>query len=226
MNLKYFDHILKHLQVVSACVLLGALARVAFLYKGVDDYTANIIFWCVSALFIVVYASIVLFLDAVIKNKKILPEKTIAKVEGAKLIPIQDFEKIRQIKQKENIEKEKNKADIAVKYVQEQFAPYTSDEHLNLLCDYVILYSEKQQLDNVKPVKIKSLSNLDLQNFGWNIWNHFNISNQTAIASFLKEVFMESFKDSEVHSIKSHLRNSGKDIIITIKENLSDHKIM
>ena len=66
MNLKYFDHMLKHLPVIFACVLLGALARVAFLYKGVDDYTANIIFWCVSALFIVVYASIVLFLDGII----------------------------------------------------------------------------------------------------------------------------------------------------------------
>lgn len=226
MNLKYFDHILKHLPVVIACVLLGVLARLAFLYKGVDDYTANIIFWCVSALGIIVYASIVLFLDAVIKNKKILPEKNITKVKGAKLIPTQDFDKIREIKQEEIRAKEKNKADTAVKYVQEQFAPYTSDEHLNLLCDYVILYSKKQQLENVKPIKIKSLSNLDLQNFGWNIWNHFNVSNQTEIASFLKDVFMESFKDSEVHSIKSHLRNSGKDIIIPIKENLSDHKIM
>ena len=222
MNFKYFEHIVKHLPVISACLLVGALARLAFLDKGVDDYTANIIFWCVTALGIILYPLIVLFLDGIIKNIKILPQKNSSKNSTKDVIPTENLENIKQEQQSIIDQNEQGKKDIAIKYTQNQFALYTSEDDLKSLCNYVVLYSEKNKLDNIKPIKIEKLSNLDLYHFGWNIWKHFNVRNQFETAVFLKNIFAECLKDVETESIKRHLKDDEMKGIITIKESLSD----
>ena len=222
MNFKYFEHIVKHLPVISACLLVGALVRLAFLDKGVDDYTANIIFWCVTALGIILYALIVLFLDGIIKNIKILPQKNSSKNSTKDVIPTENLENIKQEQQSIIDQNEQGKKDIAIKYTQNQFALYTSEDDLKSLCNYVVLYSEKNKLDNIKPIKIEKLSNLDLYHFGWNIWKHFNVRNQFETAVFLKNIFAECLKDVETESIKRHLKDDEMKGIITIKESLSD----
>lgn len=222
MNFKYFEHIVKHLPVISACLLVGALARLAFLDKGVDDYTANIIFWCVTALGVILYALIVLFLDGIIKNIKILPQKNSSKNSTKDVIPTENLENIKQEQQSIIDQNEQGKKDIAIKYTQNQFALYTSEDDLKSLCNYVVLYSEKNKLDNIKPIKIEKLSNLDLYHFGWNIWKHFNVRNQFETAVFLKNIFAECLKDVEPESIKRHLKDDEMKGIITIKESLSD----
>ncbi|KIA89611.1 hypothetical protein [Kaistella jeonii] len=222
MNFKYFEHIVKHLPVISACLLVGALARLAFLDKGVDDYTANIIFWCVTALGIILYALIVLFLDGIIKNRKILPQKNSSKNSTKDDIPTENLENIKQEQQSIIDQNEQGKKDIAIKYTQNQFALYTSEDDLKSLCNYVVLYSEKNKLDNIKPIKIEKLSNLDLYHFGWNIWKHFNVRNQFETAVFLKNIFLESLKEVEPESIKRHLKDDEMKGIITIMESLSE----
>ena len=222
MNFKYFEHILKHLPVISACLLVGALARLAFLDKGVDDYTANIIFWCATALGIILYALIVLFLDGIIKNRKILPQKNSSKNSTKDDIPTENLENIKQEQQSIIDQNEQGKKDIAIKYTQKQFALYASEDDLKSLCNYVVLYSEKNKLDNIKPIKIEKLSNLDLYHFGWNIWKHFNVRNQFETAVFLKNIFSESLKEVEPESIKRHLKDDEMKGIITIKESLPD----
>ena len=58
------------------CVVGGTLARISFLGKGGDEYTANIVFWAITALSILFYALIILFLDGIIVLiKKIIPKK-------------------------------------------------------------------------------------------------------------------------------------------------------
>ncbi len=222
MNFKYFEHIVKHLPVISACLLVGALARLAFLDKGVDDYTTNIIFWCVTALGVILYALIILFLDGIIKNIKILPQKNSSKKSTKDVIPTENLENIKQEQQSIIDQNEQGKKDIAIKYTQNQFALYTSEDDLKSLCNYVVLYSEKNKLDNIKPIKIEKLSNLDLYHFGWNIWKHFNVRNQFETAVFLKNIFAECLKDVETESIKRHLKDDEMKGIITIKESLSD----
>lgn len=222
MNFKYFEHILKHLPVISACLLVGALARLAFLDKGVDDYTANIIFWCATALGIILYALIVLFLDGIIKNRKILPQKNSSKNSTKDDIPTENLENIKQEQQSIIDQNEQGKKDIAIKYTQKQFALYASEDDLKSLCNYVVLYSEKNKLDNIKPIKIEKLSNLDLYHFGWNIWKHFNVRNQFETAVFLKNIFSESLKEVEPESIKRHLKDDEMKGIITIRESLPD----
>ena len=108
MNLKYFEHIVKYLPVVVAGAILGALARVAALAKGVDDYTANIIFLSVTALSVIAYALIVLFLDGIIKNIKILPRKHNFTNLDEKLLTAENIEKIGKEQQEDNEEKAKD----------------------------------------------------------------------------------------------------------------------
>ena len=222
MNFKYFEHIVKYLPVIFACALLGALARITSLDKGVDNYTANIIFWSVSALAVILYALIVLFLDGIIKNKKILPIKNSSKNADEDFTPVENLENIRQKQQNIIDQNEQGKKDIAIKYTQNQFALYTSQDDLKSLCNYVVLYSDKNKLDTIKPIKIEKLSNLDLYHFGWNIWKHFNLRNQFETAVFLKNIFLESLKEVEPESIKRHLKDDEMKGIITIKESLSD----
>ena len=92
------------------------------------------------------------------------------------------------------------------------------------LCKYIELYSAKLPLSHVEP-NIKGLVALDLFHFGWNIWNHFRVGKQDEISQFLNQVFATTFKDVEVGSIKTHLRDDEKKGTIPFVESLSDHQI-
>jgi hypothetical protein len=74
----------------------------------------------------------------------------------------------------------------------------------------------------LKPVKVKELSALDLRHFGWNIWNYFKPRNQMDIANLLKIVFTDVFKGVEVKSIKQHLKDDELKGVIKIEENLTE----
>ena len=95
MQSKHFYNILKKIPVVIAWLSFAALVRISFLDKGVDDYTANIIFWCVSALGVMLYAIIVLFLDGIIVLfRKIFPKKNNSKNPTIDFIPTKNHENI------------------------------------------------------------------------------------------------------------------------------------
>lgn len=249
MNLKYFEHIVKYLPVFVAGAILGALARVAALAKGVDDYTANIIFLSVTALSVIAYALIVLFLDGIIKNIKILPRKHNSTNLDEKLLTAENIEKIHEEQQEDNEEKAKDnfvaqlpetadvdlirktqqqkklqneseKLQIALDYTRNQFALYVTDEDLDSLCNAVSLYSKKEEISHHFSVRTSELLTLDLYHFGWNIWNHFNVSNQEKIAEFLKNVFVE-LHEIDFKTIKSHLKDDEKKGIIKIQNQLA-----
>ncbi|MEN5130917.1 hypothetical protein [Elizabethkingia anophelis] len=70
MNLKYFEYIVIYLSVLLVCVVAGTLARLSFLHKGGDEYTANIVFWSITAFSILIYGIIILFLDVILVGIK------------------------------------------------------------------------------------------------------------------------------------------------------------
>jgi nitrate/nitrite transporter NarK len=49
MKSKYFEHIVVYLSVFVVCVLIGVLTRLIVIGAGVDEFTANTIFWVVTA---------------------------------------------------------------------------------------------------------------------------------------------------------------------------------
>lgn len=123
--------------------------------------------------------------------------------------------------QRHNIAKEQEeKQNITLDYTRKSFALYLSDEHLDLLCRNVLIYINNQDTDGLHPVKVKELTALDLRHFGWNIWNFFKPRNQIDITNFLKTSFPDIFKETEVDSIKRHLKDDELKGVIKIEENI------
>ncbi|NDV55255.1 hypothetical protein D0T51_05860 [Parabacteroides sp. 52] len=123
--------------------------------------------------------------------------------------------------QQKNIAKEQEEVlNIALDYTRKSFALYLSDEDLDILFRNVRAYMNRLDEKELKPVKVKELSALDLRHYGWNIWNYFKPRNQMDIASFLKIVFPDVFKGVEVKSIKRHLKDDELKGIIKIQESI------
>lgn len=97
MHLKYFEYIVIYLSVLLVCVIGGALARISFLGKGGDEYTANIVFWSITALSVLFYALIILFLDGIIVLfRKIFPTKGSSENSTEDFIPSENPENVRE----------------------------------------------------------------------------------------------------------------------------------
>ncbi|UZT99632.1 hypothetical protein ODZ84_08725 [Chryseobacterium fluminis] len=104
MHLKYFEYIVIYLSVLLVCTIGGALARISFLGKGGDEYTANIVFWSITALSILFYALIILFLDGIIVLfRKIFPKKASSENSTEDFIPSENPENVGE-KQKQIID--------------------------------------------------------------------------------------------------------------------------
>ena len=221
MKIKHFEYIVIYLSVLLVCVLIGVVGRLVLIGKGADEYTANVFFWICIGFGILLFAILSLFLNELVgrvlkyflKNKKEkLPKSQISN---------STIEEIKAKQQTIIADKQQTKIDVSIHYTQKEFALYITDEDLKLLCDYVIMYAEKLDFENIKPIKVNDLSNLDLYHFGWNIWNYFKVSKQDKVAQFLKLTFAEALKGVEENSIKTHLKDDDQKGIIKITENLS-----
>ena len=223
MHSKYFEYIVVYSAVIVGCLLLGVLARLFVINMGADDFTAGIVFGIVVLLGILVYAVLSLFIDGLYLAtvRYFFPKKKKSNQPNEKSDISEKLEKIRAEQQQLNDQTEQDKKNIAIMYTQNEFAVYCSDNDLDLLCKYVIRYAEKKSLQGIKPIIINGLSNLDFYHFGWNIWNHFKISKQIEVASFLKTVFPEILKDVEIETIKRHLKDDELKGNIKIRKNLS-----
>ena len=118
--------------------------------------------------------------------------------------------------------KEKNKFDIAEKYIMEAFTGCCSEEGKKNICAVMKAYSNGEtDFSNYSSISVRNLKPLDLYHFGWNIWNHFRVGEQDVIAKLLKTIFKEKFPNTSIKTIKSHLKYEEKKGRITIKEDLS-----
>jgi hypothetical protein len=247
MKIKYFEYITVYLSVFLVCVFIGIIGRLVLLGKGVDEYTAGVFFWISTGFGILMFAILCLFLNElaasllnrffkVKKNESPetrIPRKDLEKVEeqqNALIKPelsenknsVRHIEQIREHQQNAIKNQKQAKIEIAIHYAQQQFALYAADEDLKQLVKNIIIYAEDINFENIKPVKIKDLSNLDLYHFGWNIWNCFKVSKQDRTAQFLKLTFAEALKDVEENSIKTHLKDDEHKGVIRIEEDFTE----
>lgn len=233
MKNNLLEHIILYIIVACVTLVISTLARISATTMGFDSFTTFIVFIVVIALQIVIYLSI-----HVVLQNLMLPwiEKWIAKIpyfkkrieERATIINEKDIsevipepislEDIRD-KQRENIAKKQDeKQNIVLEYTRKYFALYVSDEQLEVLLRNVQVYINKLDDKELKPIKVKELTSLDLRHFGWNIWNFYKHRSQIDVAAFLKTGFPDIFKDAEVDSIKRHLKDDELKGIIKIKE--------
>ncbi len=232
------------LYVIVACaVIIATLARVFAVSMGFDSFTAFIVFLVVLAIQVIVYLSIhvvlqnlmlpwignglakIPYLRKKIEQRQVSPTVVEPQIEknntGTDVLESDiSLEDIRN-EQQQNIAKEQDDIlNVALDYTRNSFALYFSDEYLDILCQNVRAYMNKLDEKELKPVKVKELSALDLRHFGWNIWNYFKPRNQMDIANLLKIVFPDVFKGVEVKSIKRHLKDDELKGIIKIIEKM------
>lgn len=223
MKIKYFEYICMYIPIVIVSMLLGVLARISVIAKGGDGFTGGIVFIVVASIGIIIYSGMTLFLHGICDIFiKFFPSKT--KKTAATTIDFSyenDINSIREAAEKEMKIENESKLKIALDYTIEQFAPYVSDKGLKELTSHIVKYSEKKDLGNIDPIKVEKLTSIDIYHFGWNLWNHFDSGIQMDMAVFLKKVFADSLVESEVDTIKSHLRLLPNKGTITIKHTLS-----
>jgi hypothetical protein len=222
--------------VIVACVavVIATIARLSVAAMGVDSFTAFIVFIVVIAIQVVVYLSIHVFLQGMMLPwigrglakipyfKKRMEERDTSIVEEeiastSEPVSLKDI-RVGQLQNKAKEQEEK--LNVVLDYTRNCFALYVSDEHLETLIRNVQVYINRLDTKELKPIKVKELTINDLRHFGWNIWNFSKPRNQMDIAYFLKIVFPDAFKDTEVESIKRHLKDDELKGIIKIKEKL------
>jgi hypothetical protein len=248
MKIKYFEYIAVYLSVFLVCVFVGAIGRLVLLEKGADEYTAGVFFWISTGFGVLMFAILSLFLNGLAERlvhrflKAEKNESSESRITSEHLVKIEeglqdglikpempenknsaiDIEKIREERRDAARNQKQERIDTAIRYAQQEFALYMSDDDLEQLGRNIIIYAEGINFENIKPVKVKELSNLDLYHFGWNIWNCFKASRQDRAAQFLKLTFAEALKDVEQNSIKTHLKDDEQKGFVKIVEDLAD----
>jgi hypothetical protein len=248
MKIKYFEYITVYLSVFLVCVFVGVIGRLVLLEKGADEYTAGVFFWISTGFGVLMFAILSLFLNDLAERlvnrflkaeknespESRIPNENLVKIEEAlqdRLIMLEMpenknaaiyIQQLREERQNAARNQKQARIDIAIRYAQQEFALYVSDDDLKQLGRNIIIYAEEINFERIKPVKVKNLSNLDLYHFGWNIWNCFKVSKQERAAQFLKLTFADALKDVEENSIKTHLKDDEQKGLIKIVEDFTE----
>lgn len=232
MKNNILQHIILYVIMVCVSLVIATLVRISAVSLGVDDFTAFITFIIVLAVQLVVYLSI-----HVVLQDLMLPwiGKGLAKIpffrrklenrqapiveQNENYEPI-SLEKIRNEQQQSKSKELEDKLNTALDYTRKSFALYLSDQDLELLCHNVQIYVKKLDIANLKAVRVKELTAIDIRHFGWNVWNYFKPRNQMDVAHFLKIVFPNIFRDTEVESIKRHLKDDELKGLVKIQDKI------
>ena len=228
------ENIIIYTAVLFASLLIAGSARFVALTAGVDNTSAAVVFWCAIVLCLFAYVSLSVVIEsgfellfkkkapqAIIEEvvKEEVPTKEEPKEESAPKSNI-NVDEIRNTHLSSALQHKHAKLQVALDYVQYEFAPYVSDQDLKLLLESIELYSEGI-IDIVTPVRTNELTNYDLYHFGWNIYNHFKVLNQSQSAEFIHQLFYFALKDIESAStIRKKFRNEEAKII-KLRGNLS-----
>ncbi|MEQ3237595.1 hypothetical protein [Bacteroides cellulosilyticus] len=137
-------------------------------------------------------------------------------------ISIPNYDEYKQTAQQKIQQEQAKVLENVLTYTVQELALYLTESELQQLCEHIrfFQYATENEYKQIKiPVAVDAtLKSIDLMHFGWNIGNQFK---KTGIetATFVKRVFAERLKESEISTIKRKLRAEGT-CIIKIKEKL------
>lgn len=219
--------------VFSANVIVGAIARQMVLHHGLDAFNGYVAFGICILMLTVIYVNLqelfkktlspffeILFMKfptyrnkrkIEIDSKETTEEEPLTKETATNPPPSMDYAQIRLSAMKAKEQAEQEKLTTVLTYTRESFAPYMKEEDLNTLCEYICLFHADKDVPKVaRSVKVDSaIRTIDLMHFGWNIGYQFSKTG-IQIATFIKRVFAEALKESEISTLKSKLRLEGK----------------
>ena len=209
------------------------LTWLVFLHRGLDAFNGYVAFGICILMLTVIYVNLqelfkktlspffeTLFMKfpnygkkgkVEIEDKETTEEESWTKETDTNPPPSMDYAQIRLSAMKAKEQAEQEKLATVLTYTRESFAPYMKEEDLNILCEYICLFhADKDIPKNARTVKVDSaIRTIDLMHFGWNIGYQFSKSG-IQIATFIKRVFAEALKESEISTLKSKLRLDGK----------------
>ena len=219
--------------VFSANVIVGAMARQMVLHRGLDAFNGYVAFGICILMLTVIYVNLqelfkktlspffeTLFMKfpnygkkgkVEIEDKETTEEESWTKETDTNPPPSMDYAQIRLSAMKAKEQAEQEKLATVLTYTRESFAPYMKEDDLNILCEYICLFHANKDIPKVaRTVKVDSaIRTIDLMHFGWNIGYQFSKTG-IQIATFIKRVFAEALKESEISTLKSKLRLDGK----------------
>lgn len=227
MKNKYYEYIIIYLSVAIVCFAIGLIVRATVVAQGVDKFSANTIFWLVAGLGILAYCVLTVviqgLLDKTVKLFFSKLKKRKEEIEESETANPPSLDEIRTEKLRQLALQYTEKLNTAIRYTQNTFAPYISDTDMDLLCKNIEIYTDGNSIEGktILPVRVKDLTTVDICHYGWNIWNHFDVTDQWGIARFLKAVFKEKLKDMELKTIKKKLKIFEPNSTIQIQESLN-----
>lgn len=219
--------------VFSANVIVGAMARQMVLNHGLDAFNGYVAFGVCILMLTVIYINLQElfkktlspFFETLFRkfpnygkkrkvetdSKETTEEEPLTKETATNPPPSMDYAQIRLSAMKAKEQAEQEKLTTVLTYTRESFAPYMKEDDLNILCEYICLFhADKDFPKVVRTVKVDSaIRTIDLMHFGWNIGYQFSKTG-IQIATFIKRVFAEALKESEISTLKSKLRLEGK----------------
>ena len=206
------------LLIASTCMMLALVPRELAIRYGFDKTVSNVIMISAFGIFIFLYAMLVEALiplfDRIFhkmgfrpKTKENSPPACEDKTNNSSLVIDYVTERDKTLKKQEArimaIEEK------VMRYVAETMSPYISMEGLNQLIENIINFihmSFKPDFSDSCSVKVSAaLSTTDLMHFGWNIAKPFR-KPCAHTALFLKQVFAETFRNTEPETIEKKLR--------------------
>ncbi len=227
MKNKYHEYIIIYLSVAIVCFAIGLIVRATVVAQGVDEFSANTIFWLVAGIGILAYCILTVVIQGLLdKTAKFFfakSQKGKDEDEEPETTQQLSLDEIRTEKQRQLVQQYTEKLNIAIRYTQEIFAPYVSDADMDLLCKNIEIYAAGNSIEGttIQPIRVKDLTTIDICHFGWNIWNHFDVTDQWGIARFLKVMFEEKLRDMELKTIKKKLKIFEPNSTIQIQESLN-----
>lgn len=220
--------------VFSTNVIVGAMARQMVLHHGLDAFNGYVAFVVCTMILTAIYINLQTAFKRILSssfetlfmkfpnygkkrkvesedNKGTTEEEHLTKETTMSPPPSMDYAQIRLSAMKAKEQAEQEKLTTVLTYTRESFAPYMKEDDLNILCEYICLFHTDKDIPKVaRTVKVDSaIRNIDLMHFGWNIGYQFSKTG-IQIATFIKRVFAEALKESEIFTLKSKLRLDGK----------------
>lgn len=207
------------LLIASVCMMLALVPRELAIRHGFDKTISNVVMISSFGILIFLYAILVEALIPLfdkllhmmgfrhsVKKKDAQPTNN-SKSHDKKLVI--DYASTREATLKRQENRIIALEESVIRYVAEIMAPFVSKDALAQLIENVINFIHmnfKPDFDSSVVVKVStSLTTTDLMHFGWNIAKPFR-KPCAHTALFLKQVFAETFRNTEPETIEKKLR--------------------
>ena len=235
MAARKYDYIIIYSILFASILSIAVLVRLLVISElQMDEFSGLVAFVIVCLLLGAAYLSFQSIIDVwllpVIERtvkKKYLQIECEPEVEPIGSMPngeisIPNYDEYKQTAQQKIQQEQAKVLENVLTYTVQELALYLTESELQQLCEHIrfFQYATENEYKQIKiPIAVDAtLKSIDLMHFGWNIGNQFK---KTGIetATFVKLVFAERLKESEISTIKRKLRAEGT-CIIKIKEKL------